>query len=353
MTWTVTLTVVDCAAMSTPLSGAKIQRELTDLGVTDASGEFVATLDDMDTIVIFKISKADYVSANLAANKDADAGKVKTKCLNNPSSIPDGHDPDVPGESGGTPIGSGGCFIVSAATGSSASAEVVSLRLLRDRVCAASRIGAALVDAVYDEYRLFSPGIADGLQQDEFARRVALEVVVRPLLAWYACAGTLGLGDPDEEAACAAAQDVADACERHEAGVALLGLLDAVRAQVTLPPEAPAGVVELASRLADFPFAAWAILDPLVRAWRSTIDHLDVVDEVAEWLVTAPFEALDQPVSTDALGAELAVLDDFLAFRPSMRDQLGDRLQAAWPDAGHALNKAGPERKPPNTIRTR
>ena len=333
MPWIVTVKVVDCAAASTLISGATVANPYLGAVLTDANGEMnVYGADEVDWITV-TISKGStgagdpgYITKNFVANK-AQNGTIQTVCLNK---APAGTGAE-PGTSGGGTIK---CFIVSAATGSSASAEVVSLRLLRDRVCAASRIGAALVDAVYDEYRLFSPGIADGLQQDEFARRVALEVVVRPLLAWYACAGTLGLGDPDEEAACAAAQDVADACERHEAGVALLGLLDAVRAQVTLPPEAPAGVVELASRLADFPFAAWAILDPLVRAWRSTIDHLDVVDEVAEWLVTAPFEALDQPVSADALGAELAVLDDFLAFRPSMRDQLGDRLQAAWPDAG-------------------
>src|SRR5260221_145191 len=96
---------------------------------------------------------------------------------------------------GGPPAGGcanpsgGGCFIVSATTGSPASIEVTHLRHLRDRVAAASGLAAKLIDAIYDEYYQFSPGIAANLEQDAVARNAVLRIVVRPLLAWYTLAG--------------------------------------------------------------------------------------------------------------------------------------------------------------------
>ena len=46
----------------------------------------------------------------------------------------------------------GGCFIVSAVTGSPRSAEVTGLRALRDRVASASSLGSQLIDAIYSDY---------------------------------------------------------------------------------------------------------------------------------------------------------------------------------------------------------
>src|SRR5437868_3111010 len=116
MSWNVTLEVVDCASVSTFLSGAQIFLANVALGATDASGRFVATIDDAMTLAIFKITKPNYVNKNAKFDKASDSGAVRQVCLDNPGTIPDGHDPNVPGESGGQSFSGGGCFIVTATT---------------------------------------------------------------------------------------------------------------------------------------------------------------------------------------------------------------------------------------------
>jgi hypothetical protein len=336
-----TLEVVDCASTSTKLSGAKVELGVVELGLTDAAGRFHAVLDDFNDPAIFKISKADYVKDNFKFEKAAHAGTVQTVCLTNPATIPDGHDPNVPGESGGQEFDGGGCFVVTATTGSPVSLEVNSLRALRDRVSVASQLGARLIEAVYDEYARFSPAIAAELYQDATARGTVLASIVRPLFAWYTLAGTLGFEGDDRHACRQAAQDVVDACPRDLDGRAIVGLLEALRSGAPLPPALPPMLLGLASQVADFRFASWAILEPLIRAWRSATDDLDVVEEVAQWLAGAPLERLARPVDAASLDAELAVVADFLAFAPSKRTVVGERLLSAWPDAAGALQRAG------------
>lgn len=336
-----TLEVVDCASTSTKLSGAKVELGIVELGLTDAAGRFDAVLDDFNDPAILKVSKADYVKGNFKFEKAAHAGTTQTVCLSNPGTIPDGHDPNVPGESGGQEFDGGGCFIVTATTGSAVSLEVTALRSLRDRVSAASQLGARLIEAVYDEYARFSPAIAAELYQDATARGTVLASIVRPLFAWYMLAGTLGFEGDDRHACRRAAQDVLDACPPDLDGRTIVGLLEALRSGAPLPPVLPPMLLELAPRAAEFRYASWAILDPLIRAWRSAIDDLDVVEEVAQWLAGAPLEDLVRPVDAASLEAELAVIADFLAFSPSKRTVVGERLLSAWPDAAGALERAG------------
>lgn len=341
MPWKMTLEVVDCDAMSTFLAGAKIELGTTELGFTNASGRFEATLDDFNTLPIFKISKADYVKSNFRFDKTIDSGTTRQVCLRNIPTIPDGHDPNVPGESGGEEFDAGGCFIVTATTGSAESVEVNSLRQLRDRVSASSRLGAQLIDVIYGEYYQFSPGIATELQQNAIARETVLQIVVRPLLAWYTLAGTLALEQADQKAADQAVQDVLNACPRYLWGRTIITVLEAMRAGEALPTNTPPLLLDLVPRITHLQFASWAILDPLIRAWRSATDDLDVVNEVAQWLATAPLEVLAPPSDPEILERELGVLADFLDFRPLARQQLGERLTAAWPDVVSALGQAG------------
>jgi hypothetical protein len=234
-----------------------------------------------------------------------------------------------------------GCFIVSVTTGSSKSAEVNRLRQLRDGIKAISGLGAQLIDVIYDEYYQFSPGIAAELEQDAFARQAVLWVVVRPLLAWYTLAGTLALEQADEEAINQAVQDVLSACPRHLGG-SVVALLEAIRSGESLPADAPQLLLDFAPRIqeaARFRCASWAILDPLTRAWRSADSGLDVVEEVSQWLTTAPLEVLAPPSDPQMLDMELGVLASFFNFKPMARQQLGERLAAAWPDVASVLER--------------
>lgn len=242
---------------------------------------------------------------------------------------------------GGT---SNGCFIVSATTGSSESAEVTSLRQLRDRVAGVSGLSAQLIDVIYDEYYQFSPGIAVELERDAVARTAVLWIVVRPLLAWYTLAGTLALEQTDPKAVTQAARDVLSACPGYLGGSSIAALLETIRSGEPLPTDAPQLLLNFAPRIreaAGLRFASWAILDPLVRAWTSITCHLDVVDQVAQWLATAPLEALAPPRDSERLDLELGALAGFFDFRPTARRQLGERLAGAWPDASVALARHG------------
>jgi hypothetical protein len=347
MSWNITLEVVDCDAMATVLEGAKVMLGNAELGFTDSTGLFQATLDDFNNSPIFKISKDDYIAGNFSFNKEVHSGTTQTVCLRNPPTIPDGHDPNIPGESGGQEFGGGGCFIVTAATGSPESVEATRLRELRDRVGAASRLAAQLIDLVYGEYKEFSPGIAAELRRDGIVREAVLRMVVRPLFAWYTLAGTLAFEGADRKAVGRAAREVSNACPKYLGGT-IIPFLEAIRAKEELPANTPRVLLDLAPRVAHLRFASWAILDPLVRAWRSATDRLDVVDEVGRWLADAPLEALSPSDDTGLLDRELGVLARFLDFRPTARARLGERLRTAWPHAAVALEQAGFVRQSPN-----
>ena len=346
MTWSITLEVVDCDATSTKLSGAKVERGHDELGFTDSAGRFDATMDDFDTLPIFRISKTDddgiflYVTESFSFDKAVHAGTVQTVCLSNPTTIPDGVDPNDPGESNGQPLGGNGCFIVTATTGSPESLEVHSLRAMRDRVGSVSQLGAHLIDAVYAEYEQFSPAIAAELYHDSTTRAVVLATIVRPLLAWYRLAGTLGFEHGNQSACRRAAQAAMDACPQDFDGTMIVDMLESLRSDAALPPFMPPLLRELAPRIAEFQFAPWAILEPLIRVWRAATERLDVVDQVAQWLIEAPLDRLPRTMEADWLEAELRVIADFLAFTLGRRTELGARLLSAWPDAAGALQRA-------------
>ncbi|MBW2095843.1 MAG: peptidase [Deltaproteobacteria bacterium] len=339
MAWTVTLEIVDCNVTSTLLSGAAIF-DGANTWFTDANGQLIyVVVDDFITAVIVKISHPSttvtaahgYIQKNYTISK-TNNGTIQTVCLN------PAPEPEI---GTGEPIE---CFIVSATTGSSESVEVNHLRNLRDQVSAASRLGAQLIDVIYDEYFQFSPGIAAELQENAFAKGAVLKAIVRPLLAWYSLAGKLALEKADQKVVDQATQEVLNACPRHLGKFPIISLLEAIRAEETLPANTPSFLLKFAPRIqeaARFPFASWAILDPLVRAWRSATGHLDVVDEVGQWLASAPLEELNPPSDSESLDAELGVLAGFLDFRPMARPQLGERLLAAWPDAALELERAG------------
>ena len=69
--------------------------------------------------------------------------------------------------------------------------------------------------------------------------------------------------------------------------------------------------------------------------------HLDVVEEVAQWLATAPLEALVPPSDPELLDVELGCLAGFFQFKPTARRQIGKRLVVAWPNATAALERHG------------
>ena len=242
----------------------------------------------------------------------------------------------------------GGCFIVSAATGSSESAEVVRLRRLRDRVAGASGLCARLIEAVYQEYARFSPAIATSLGSDPAARQAVLWIVVRPLFAWYSLAETLGFEAANPKAVRRAAKEVRGACPRYLEGFSIGPLLERFRTGEPLPDDAPRLLREFEPRLrkaAGLRFASWAILDPLVRAWTAAARRADPVDEVLAWLSAAPVEELPPPAGgPGAIVRELSELERLLEFQPSLFHQTRERLATAWPDAAVAV-PGGPHGK--------
>ena len=235
-----------------------------------------------------------------------------------------------------------GCFIVSATTGSPVSVEVSRLRRLRARVGTASRLAAQLIDVIYDDYYQFSPEIAAQIQQDEVARETILGIVVRPLLAWYTLAGALALGHAHQETISQAEADVLRACASQVGASSIAALLEMIRSNNPLPPNAPPLLLHFAPKIREaerFRFASWAILNPLVRVWTSAARDLDLVEEVAQWLSTAPLEALAPPPNRELLDVELRALAGFLRFKPMAQKQIGMRLASAWPDAIDALTR--------------
>jgi hypothetical protein len=236
------------------------------------------------------------------------------------------------------------CFIVSATTGSPQSEEVSRLRQLRERVAAASRLGGQLIDAIYREYYQFSPGIADELKENAFGRQAVLWTVVRPLLAWYSLAGTLAFQHSDRNAIKKAVREVSNACPAFIGASSVAAVLRAIRAGEELPGDVPEVLLTFLPRIreaAQLRFARWAILDPLVRVWNSAANHLDMADQVSQWLATAPLESLPSPRTPFELDAELAALAGFFEFKPTARHQLGKRLMAAWPNASDVLKGHG------------
>ena len=236
------------------------------------------------------------------------------------------------------------CFIVSAATGSRHSAEVSRLQQIRARVADISALGAQLIREVLREYYRFSPGIAAALEKDDAARTAVLEIVVRPLVAWYNLAVILGLEQSDAKTVEHHAQAVLDACSGDPGDLSIAALFEAIRSGKPLPENAPQAILPIAHKAkaaARLPYASWAIFDPLLRVWSLRKSQSNVVDEVAQWLGAAPLEGFSSPSDQQALDGELNIVAGFFDFRPSARRQLGTRLAAAWPQSASALEKHG------------
>jgi hypothetical protein len=248
------------------------------------------------------------------------------------------------GGCGGGPSGGNGCFIVSAATQSTESAEIHRLRELRQLVVAKSALGAELIERIYSEYYQFSPAIASRLEQDGLARMATLWVVVRPLLAWYTLAGALALKEAGQKAVGEALGEVLNACSNNLVGASIGSMLKAIRLGDPLPEDAPEMLREFEARLrqaAKLPYVSWAILDPLVRVWTLEAGTGDLVHEVSQWLAAAPVETLKRPAKVAELEDQLEILATFYDFEPAARRQAGPRLAAAWPEVVDALQRYG------------
>lgn len=240
----------------------------------------------------------------------------------------------------GPPDDGGGCFIVSATTGSPRSAEVVRLRQLRDRVAACSPIGARLIERIYADYYRFSPAIAAELDRAAGPRDATLRLVVQPLLAWYTLAGALAFTPNDQAAVNTAAKALRATCPRYGRTLTT-GILNALLDGRAMPARLPGALraytpqIETAARL---PFARWAMLDALALAWRPA-SHRDPASAVAAWLAAAPLDRL--AVTGMRLDAQLGALAHFFDFAPAARLSLGQRLLLAYPDAAAALVQHG------------
>ena len=342
MSWIVTLKIVDCAAMSTTLPGAKISSPLLEpygYVTTDANGQAqIYDAYDVWEWVNLTISKAGtggspsdpgydpgYLDKNYVIHMNMD-GTVQTVCLTKA--------PPEDATGVGEPIE---CFIVTATTGSTTSEEVQKLRALRDLVAEKSELSGRLIDAIYAEYAAFSPAIAAKLQKGQGPRDLVLSAIVRPLFIWYTTAGALALTGKSPEAAIG---QLASACDNGLPSDVVLGLLTTLRDGGPLPDF----VLDIMGDAPDFigksHFATWALLDPLIRIWRLAANNQDLTEEIADWLANAPLEKLVPPAKSK-LEEQLGIIADFLAFAPQKRALLGKRLISAWPHSASALAHAG------------
>jgi hypothetical protein len=344
MSWDVSLYVTDCKT-GLPLAGASCFTTSTPsslLGATDSSGlvSFSVFADDLVEYG-FVISCSGYSNVNYTASQVYSGLEPQTVCL--PPVGYDGNNP--PGQQGGTgPWPTISCGFVAVTIGTSHTAAMNRLRHLRDRVAAASPLAGRLIEVVYDDYFKVSPSIAAELQHDVISRNAALAVVVRPLLAWYTLAGAVAFERADPKTIDKAVQEVVDACPAYFGRRAIVDLLENIRTGEALSADKFPILRDFAPRLreaAKLRFASWAILDPLVRAWRSAAEPLEMVEEVAKWLSDAPIESLSVPSAPESLDKQLRVLAGFLNFSPTARRRLGERLTAAWPDKANVIGRAG------------
>jgi hypothetical protein len=337
MPWEVGFKVVDCAT-NVPLV-AGIANGTQAISNTDFTGYGSAKIpDEFDTYTVSIIRVSSYPkSVTLIRSKDE--GSIQVVCLDSAKT----EEPPDSGGSGGSGGGGGDgsgrptlrCFIVSATTGSSDSAENMRLNMLRDRVLQTTELGSALLDAIYRDYYSFSPRIARELAEDDDLRGEILRIAVRPLLAWYRLAETLAL-DPDApRSAEQAARVVLEACQVNAATMRTAAtLLETVGQGDLLPAGAPTPLTYLASRLDDamaLPFASWAIVAPLVRIWTCAVSGADPMEEAIAWLADAPLDLLAPPAGYTRLHAELGLLARGPLASPVARHKIGARLALAWP----------------------
>lgn len=331
MPWVVTLKVVNCASPSAYLAGAAIT-DGYNIYSTDVNGQFIAVVDDAYTAYVVQISKSGYSAANFTLSV-VQNGTIQTTCLN-PAKT------DPPGPTGPGPQ----CFIVTAASGSEQSDEVVGLRQLRDRVAGMSRWSASLIDEIYREYEQFSPAIAESIEDDALVRQAVLRVVVRPLVAWYSLAGKLALDSGDHRGIEAAVRALDAACPRYLGAasiVAALNTLNSEQGGAVSGSIIPAAFRARVQAALGFKNATWAILDPLVRAWTCATERRDVIGEVAGWLAHAPLDLLSPVDPHEDAERECAALSAFMNFRPDARRELGKRLLVAWPRYAEGLARHG------------
>jgi hypothetical protein len=328
MPWAATLKVTNCSS-GAALPGAWI----TDGYVTyytDAYGQFIAIIDDVWHTYIVNVGANQYITKTFSINRGQHEGRVTTVCL----------DPAPPSTGGG---GTGGCFIVSATTGSALSAENMRLNMLRERVLASTELGASLLGAVYDDYYSFSPPIAAELAADDELRRQVLDVAVRPLLAWYGLVEAVVLDGDDRALVESAVKEVSAACE-SSAPAEVAALCAALARGEALPQDAPEPFGYLSSRLGDvvaLPYSAWSMFDPLVRVWRCRAGEAELEEEVARWLIAAPLDRLPQPAPGERFEAELGLLAAGPFRTAAARAEVGLRLAAAWPELAGELRRHG------------
>lgn len=350
MAWIVTLQIVDCAAMGMNLPGTRISSPILvapGFVITDANGQ-AQIFDATDTWewVNVTISKAGgdtdpchadydpgYLDKNFVVHMDMD-GTVQQVCLNKAPVITCN---DADGD-GNHDLPQGPCFIVTAATGTSASFEVTQLRAMREDLRRRSALCGRLIESVYSEYESFSPAIAAEIAPDAVARGLVLAWLVRPLFTWYRLAGSLAFEPADHAAHLRGLDELAVACGPEAPRAMILTVLEALRDGEALPEFAPPMLARLGAQIADLPHVRWAILDPLLRIWRLDEDRAAVFGAVADWLAAAPIEDALRP---DTARADLATIAGFLAFAPDRRRALGERMATVAPDFAQILVEAG------------
>jgi len=217
------------------------------------------------------------------------------------------------------------------------------LNMLRDRVMRTTDIGAALLDAIYEDYYSFSPSIAEELTADPELRDQVFRIGVRPLLAWYGLIEVLALDGDTDGAAERAAEKVLDACPVNSPQTVwqTAALLGRIRRGEPVAEDVPA------VRLPRVPLSRLGEATVLslgdLRAPRDGVgmrrDRSRSGRACQVMDVEAPLDQLPTPSPGDRLEAELARLANGPFAAPPMRRRVGERLASVWPQLQEDLRR--------------
>ncbi|MFI9080017.1 CFI-box-CTERM domain-containing protein [Streptomyces sioyaensis] len=166
---------------------------------------------------------------------------------------------DHTGGCGGVAPG-GGCFIVTAAYGSTARARVERLRSLRDGVLKPHPVGLAAFDELHREYYRFSPAVAARMDRDEDFRATVRDLLVEPLTAFFELAAARVFTPEGLPGARLRLEEIA---RGHHTG-------DAAELARSLSEPAGGGPSVLGISVpGESPLVQWALIGPLALYWQS------------------------------------------------------------------------------------
>jgi hypothetical protein len=230
------------------------------------------------------------------------------------------------------------CFIATAAAGSSTGERVRALRRLRDRHLRSSSWGELFFQQLFREYYRFSPQVAAAMRRSESLRIGIDDLCVAPLLRFFETATTFVDSRGTHASSTALRECRMDRAVLGEMAMAVRDLRRSSRAP-RIPPGPTAAIVAefsrngLRSTRRRMPYVDWALLEPLLLAYRTMTEDVPAPvadarlrERIEEWLTRMPLPSASSFASDDERVAELRAMADAVFTTDSIRRQIALRL---------------------------